>query len=162
MNSLDRLYRALIQACGVVSALLLGIVALLVTFDVTLRNVGLGTLPWIVEISEYAMPVATFLMAPWLLYRNQHVRVEILVTSLPPHAARWLDQAADLVGLVCSLGLLWYGLKIIADSRGIGALIIKTLVFPEWWLFAPLPFAGALLAVEFVRRMVRRATGAAS
>jgi TRAP-type C4-dicarboxylate transport system permease small subunit len=156
MSSLDRLYRALIHACGAVAALLFGIVAVLVTLDVVMRNLGFGNLPWIVEVSEYSLPVATFLTAPWLLHNNQHVRVEILLTAVPAPIARWLDQFADLVGLAGSFGLVWYGLRIIGDSRGIGALIIKTLVFPEWWLFAPVPFAGLLLSVEFARRMAVR------
>jgi TRAP-type C4-dicarboxylate transport system permease small subunit len=160
--TLDRLYRALIHGCGAVAALLFGIVALLVALDVVLRNLGFGNLPWIVEVSEYSLPAATFLTAPWLLHNNQHVRVEILLTALPPRAARWFDQLADLIGLAGSLGLVWYGLRIIVDSRSIDALIIKTLVFPEWWLFAPLPVGGALLAIEFVRRMMRRAVAAAS
>lgn len=161
MTSLSFLYSLLMRACGVVAALLFGIVALLVTLDVILRNLGYGTLPWIVEISEYSLPVATFLTAPWLLHTNQHVRVEILVTSVPRAVARWLDQLADLVGLAGSLTLAWYGLKVILDSRAIGSLVIKTLVFPEWWLFVPLPVAGVLLAVEFVRRMAARAMQAA-
>ncbi|HEX2117350.1 MAG TPA: TRAP transporter small permease [Alphaproteobacteria bacterium] len=161
MISASAFYRLLMRACGVIAALLFGVVALLVTLDVVLRNLGFGTLPWIVEISEYSLPVATFLTAPWLLHANQHVRVEILVTSVPRAVARWLDQLADLVGLVGSLTLAWYGLKVILDSRAIGSLIIKTLVFPEWWLFVPVPFAGLMLAIEFVRRMALRATQAA-
>jgi TRAP-type transport system small permease protein len=157
MTSLDRFYRALMHGCGVFSALLFGIVVVLVTVDVAMRNLGLGTLPWIVEVSEYSLPVATFLSAPWLLHNNQHVRIEILLTYVSPGVARWLDQLADLVGLIGSLSLIWYGLRIIVDSQAIGSLIIKTLVFPEWWLFVPLPVGGALLAIEFVRRMIRRA-----
>ena len=38
-----------------------------------------------------------------------------------------------------------------------GALSIKTLVMPEWWLLAPLPVCFALLAIEFVFRMRRLA-----
>jgi TRAP-type C4-dicarboxylate transport system permease small subunit len=156
MNPLATFYRLLMRACGVVAALLFGIVALLVTFDVLMRNFGFGTLPWIVEVSEYSLPVATFLTAPWLLHANQHVRVEILLTALPRGVARWLDQLADAIGLAGSLTLAWYGLKIILDSRSIGSLIIKTLVFPEWWLFAPVPLAGVLLSIEFARRMAAR------
>jgi TRAP-type C4-dicarboxylate transport system permease small subunit len=160
MTSLDRFYRALIHGCGVISAVLIGIVAVLVTVDVVMRNLGFGNLPWILEVSEYALPAATFLTAPWLLHNNQHVRVEILVSAVPRAAARWFDLLADLIGLAVSLGLVWYGIRIIADSRGIGALVIKTLVFPEWWLFVPLPVGGGLLAIEFVRRMRRRAAAA--
>jgi TRAP-type C4-dicarboxylate transport system permease small subunit len=157
MTSLSTFYRLLMRACGTIAAVLFGIVALLVTVDVVLRNLGFGTLPWIVEVSEYSLPVATFLTAPWLLHGNQHVRVEILLTALPRGLARWLDQLADLIGLLGSATLACYGLKVILDSRSIGSLIIKTLVFPEWWLFVPMPFAGILLVIEFLRRMTLRA-----
>src|SRR6185369_221991 len=124
MTALSNSYRLLMRACGVIAAVLFGIVALLVTLDVVLRNLGFGTLPWIVEVSEYSLPVATFLTAPWLLHGNQHVRVEILLTALPRWLARWLDQLADLIGLLGSATLAWYGLKVILDSRSIGSLII--------------------------------------
>ena len=46
---------------------------------------------------------------------------------------------------------IWYGVKAIADSRQLGSMVFKTLVFPEWWLFVPVPLCFALLAVEFLR-----------
>ena len=36
------------------------------------------------------------------------------------------------------------------QSARLGSLTIKNLVFPEWWLLAPLPVCFALLALEFV------------
>jgi len=41
------------------------------------------------------------------------------------------------------------------DSWRSGSITIKNLVFPEWWVLAPLPVAFALLAVEFVFRFQR-------
>jgi len=149
-----RAYRFLMQASGVAAALVIGVVVLLVTVDVVGRNIGLGGLPWAVEISEYSLPLATFLAAPWLLYRNEHVRIDILLTALPGSAARQINRAADAVGLAVCLVFVWYGIKVIADSIRLGSMIIKTLVIPEWWTFAPVPICFALLAVEFVRRML--------
>jgi TRAP-type C4-dicarboxylate transport system permease small subunit len=40
-------------------------------------------------------------------------------------------------------------------SARLGAITIKNLVFPEWWLLAPLPLCFALLALEFVLRFHR-------
>ena len=152
-----RAYGAVLHAGAVAAALVLAVVALLVTIDVVARNVGLGTLPWINEVSEYSLPLATLLVAPWLLYRGQHVRLDVLVTTLPPSAGRALDRLADLVGLGVSAVFVVYGCKTIASSAQQGSLVIKALVFPEWWLFAPVPPCFALLAIEFVRRMVARA-----
>jgi TRAP-type C4-dicarboxylate transport system permease small subunit len=33
-------------------------------------------------------------------------------------------------------------------------MVIKSIVFPEWWLYAPVPLCFALLAVEFTRRIL--------
>jgi len=142
------------HASGVAAALVIGIVVLLVTIDVIGRNIGLGGLPWAVEMSEYSLPLATFLAAPWLLYRNEHVRIDILLTALPRSVARQIDRAVDAVGLAVCLVFVWYGVKVIVDSMRLGSMIIKTLIIPEWWTFVPVPISFALIGVEFVRRML--------
>jgi TRAP-type C4-dicarboxylate transport system permease small subunit len=152
-----RAYRGLLHACAVIAALLLGITAVFVTGDVVARNVGLGTLPWILEVSEYVLPLATFLVAPWLLARNEHVRLDVLLTSLPSRLARMLARAGDLLGLAVCAVFVVYGARAIASSAQQGSLVIKSVVFPEWWLYAPVPACFALLAIEFVRRL--RASG---
>ena len=155
-------YRGLLHACAVIAALLLGVTALLVTGDVVARNVGLGTLPWILEVSEYVLPLATFLVAPWLLARNEHVRLDVLLTSLPPRVARALGRVGDGVGLAVSAVFVVYGARAIASSAQQGSLVIKSIVFPEWWLYAPVPVCFFLLAIEFVRRLAGRGALAAS
>ena len=151
---MKRAYHLLMHGCGVASGLVIGVVALLVTCDVVARNIGLGGFPWVVEISEYSLPLATFLAAPWLLYRNEHVRVDILLTGLPVTVARQVDRAADVVGLAVCGVFVWYGIKVIADSMQLGSMIIKTLVLPEWWTFVPVPVCFTLVGIEFVRRML--------
>jgi TRAP-type C4-dicarboxylate transport system permease small subunit len=149
-------YRVLLHACAVSAAVLLGLAALLVTGDVVARNVGLGTLPWILEVSEYVLPLATFLVAPWLLRNGQHVRLDAVLTAVPPAIARVLDRFADAIGLAVCAVFVVYGARAIASSAGQGSLVIKSVVFPEWWLYAPVPVCFALLAVEFVRRLAGR------
>ncbi|HLS85041.1 MAG TPA: TRAP transporter small permease, partial [Burkholderiales bacterium] len=132
--------------------ILLGVTALAVTLDVVARNVGLGSLPWILEVSEYVLPLATFLAAPWLLYRNEHIRLDVLLGSLP-----WLRYVVDLVGLAVCGVLVVYGVRTIQNSLAQGSMVFKSVVFPEWWLFVPVPICFGLLAIEFVRRLATRA-----
>lgn len=147
-------YRSLLHACAVAAALLLGAMAVLVTADVLVRNLGAATLPWVLDVSEYSLPLATFLVAPWLLHRSAHVRLDAVVTALPPALARRLDRLADAIGLGVSLVFVVYGTKAILSSAQQGSMVIKALVFPEWWLYAPVPACFGLLAIEFVRRML--------
>lgn len=137
------------------AALLIGLIVLMVCYDVIGRNLGLKSLPWIVEATEYALPLITLLAAPWLLFRAEHVRLDLLSNIASPAALRALDRGAALIGLLVCLAICWYALAVIADTRAIGAMVMKSLVFPEWWLFAPLPVSFGLMALECARRLLR-------
>ena len=85
------------QACGVVAALLIGVSVLLVCYDVLGRNLSLESLPWIVEVTEYALPLITLFAAPWLLFRAEHVRLDLLNNMLSPAALRLLDVVTGVL-----------------------------------------------------------------
>lgn len=144
-------YANLLKGLAALAALLLGASALAITLDVIARNVGLGTLPWILEVSEYVLPLATFLAAPWLLYRNEHVRLDVLLAAFPR-----LGYVTNLVGLGVSGVLVVYGVRTILNSAAQGSMVFKSVVFPEWWLYAPVPLCFGLLSIEFVRRLAGR------
>jgi len=148
-----KLYRLVIQAMAWVAALVLGVMALAVTLDVVGRNLGWGNTGWVVELSEYSLPVATLLVAPWLLYRNEHVRLDIVLTMLPRPFALALERVADVLGILICAVFVWYGSKLIADSAQLGSMVVKTLSIPEWWQYALVPVSFLLLAVEFARRL---------
>jgi len=144
-------YDRLLQGLAAIAAALLGASALAITLDVVGRNVGLGTLPWILEVSEYVLPLATFLVAPWLLRHNAHVRLDIPLQAWPR-----AGHVTNVVGLAVCAVLVVYGVRTILNSAEQGAMVFKSVVFPEWWLYAPVPLCFALLAVEFVRRLAGR------
>lgn len=157
MRVWNNAYRAAMTAAGALSGMVLCMVSLLISAEVVVRNAGLGAIPWIVEVSEYSLPVATFLAAPWVLYKGGHVRIEMVLSALPRPLAGALEIVADTLGAAISLIFLYYGIVIIGESRQAEAMLVKTLSPPEWWMLSPLPFGFALLLVEFVRRIVRAA-----
>jgi TRAP-type C4-dicarboxylate transport system permease small subunit len=157
MDRLSTAYGRVLDGMMLLACLLLLAMALLIGADVLTRNIGLGGIPWSNEACEYVLYLITLLSAPWLLRQSQHIRVDILLRALPPRIGWTLEWIGDLIGLACSLYFVWYGAKVLAASYAAGAISIKTLVLPEWWLLAPMPVAFALLAIEFVFRMRRLA-----
>lgn len=149
----------LLDALAAAAALLLLAMVVVVCADIVLRNVTGAGIAWANEASEYALYVMTLLTAPWLLRRGQHVRLDILLTLVPPRLAWLLEAFGDMLGFAVSLILVRYGLAMTSDSALIGAITIKNLVFPEWWLLAPLPAAFTLMAMEFVLRFGRLVAG---
>ena len=137
------------------AALLLFAMVALVTADIVLRNTARVGFAWANEITEYALYLTTLLTAPWLLRRGQHVRIDMALVLVPARVAWLMEAIADLIGLAASLVLVWYGSVMTLQSARLGSLTIKNLVFPEWWLLAPLPVCFALLTLEFVLRFHR-------
>jgi TRAP-type C4-dicarboxylate transport system permease small subunit len=148
-----KFYALVLKSLAAAAAVLLGAIAALVTLDVVMRNVGLGTLAWVNEVSEYSLPVATLLIAPWLLHRNEHVRLDVLLVSLPRAASRLLEKTCDVLGIAICAVFVWYSIRLIFDSSRIGSMVVKTLAIPEWWQYALVPLSFSLLAVEFARRL---------
>jgi TRAP-type C4-dicarboxylate transport system permease small subunit len=152
-------YDRLIDLCAAVTALAVLFLTFGITLDVAVRTLGLGTIDWMLEASEYALLLLTFFGAPWALREGAHVRVDVVVNALPKAVAQALEIIADLLGLGTSLVLLVWGFSTTLGSARLHSMVYKLLVFPEWWLYAPIAFSGALLAIEFVRRLVRALRG---
>ena len=160
MLMLSRCYGRVLEAMLGMACGLLLIMTLMIGADVLLRNLGLGGIPPSNELSEDFLYLITLLAAPGLLRQGQHIRIDIVLRALPFRLGWLLEWLGDALGLACCLFFVWYGARVALASFANGALSIKTLVMPEWWLMAPMPIAFALLTVEFVFRMHRLAMGA--
>jgi TRAP-type transport system small permease protein len=157
MARLTYWYGRLLEVLTLLACFLLLTMTLLIGADVLLRNVGLGGIAPSNELSEDIIYLLTLLAAPGLLRQGQHIRVDIVLRVLPDKAGWLLEWLGDILGLICCLYFVWYGARVAAASFASGALSIKTLVLPEWWLLAPMPLAFVLLGVEFLFRMYRLA-----
>ncbi len=157
MARLSQWYGRLLDALMLLACVLLFVMTLLIGADVLLRNIGLGGVAPSNEISEDIIYLLTLLAAPGLLRQGQHIRVDIVLRALPTKIGWLLEWLSDILGLICCLYFVWYGWRIVEASFKSGALSIKTLIMPEWWLLAPMPLAFMLLAVEFLFRMHRLA-----
>ena len=159
MERLSQAFGRILDGLMLLACLLLLAMALLIGADVVGRNAGLGGIPWSGEVSEDILYLMTLFAAPWLLRQGQHIRVDILLQALPLRLGWLMEWIGDLLGLACSVYFIWYGWKVLIASHQAGAITIKTLVTPEWWLLAPLPVAFLLLAIEFIFRMHRLGHG---
>ena len=155
MQRISAVFGRVFDAMMLAACLLLLFMTLLIGADVATRNLGVGGIAWSNEVSENILYLITLLSAPWLLRQGQHIRVDILLRVIPPRVGWLCEWVSDLIGLACSLYFVWYGCKVAIASYQAGAVTIKTLVTPEWWLLTVLPVAFLLVAIEFVFRMQR-------
>lgn len=149
------LFERLLEFFCLLFGLALGALIFLMCVDILIRNLRVGSLPWLLELTEHVIYMGAFLAAPWVLRQGNHVRVDALVTALPKRLAVRLDQFVDIVGLGVSLVLLGYGGYAVWDAFANTMTQFKTWTVPEGVLLLPIPISGALLAVEFLLRIGR-------
>ena len=155
MDRLSDLFGKLLNALAVIAAMMLLAMVIIITADILLRNLIVKGFVWANEVSEYALYMITLLTAPWLLRRGQHVRLDLFLTALPKRGAWLLEAVGDIAGFIVCLIMIRYGALMTIDGIRTSSVTIKNLVFPEWWLLAPLPITFVLLAIEFVFRFRR-------
>jgi TRAP-type C4-dicarboxylate transport system permease small subunit len=159
VEKLSHQFGRLLEVFAAIGCALVFLMMLVICADVLLRNTTLipsmRGLAWANDLTEAGLYLTTMLAAPWLLRRGQHIRVDIVLRAIPKRSAWYCEWIADLVALACCLVMVAYGTRMAWASYKSGAMTIKTLVTPEWWLLAPLPVTFALLAAEMLFRMRR-------
>lgn len=159
IDRLSSAYGRLLTALALAGCAILFAMMVIIVVDVFLRNLAVPGLPrglaWSNEISELMLYLITLSVAPWLLRRGQHIRVDIVLRAIPPTLAWGLEWVGDVIGLACCLAIAWFGAQAAWSSYTSGAVTIKTLVTPEWYSLAPLPVVFVLLAIEMLFRMLR-------
>jgi TRAP-type C4-dicarboxylate transport system permease small subunit len=159
MDGAARAYGKLLEALALAGCVVIFAMTLMICADVLFRNVrlipGIYGFAWANEISEAMLYLVTLLTAPWLLRQGQHIRVDIVLRAVPARLGWIFEWIADSLGLACCAAITWYGVVATMKSYQSGALSIKTLVTPEWWMQAPLPVAFLLLSIEMLFRMRR-------
>ena len=149
------IFERLLEFFGLLFGLALGALIVLMCADILIRNLRVGSLPWLLELTEYVMYAGAFLAAPWVLRQGNHVRVDAVLTAVPKRIAVRLEQIVDLVGLGVSLVLLTYGAYAVWDAFANKMMQFKTWTVAEGVLLLPIPIAALLLAIEFVLRLYR-------
>ena len=155
MNRLSDLYGKLLDALAVIAALLLLAMVIIVTGDILLRNLfvqglRLGERSFrIFALSDHAADRAMAAAPRPACAARPHL------VALPKRGAWLLEAIGDVAGFVVCLIMIRYGTLMTFEAWRIGSITIKNLIFPEWWLLAPLPITFLLLAIEFVFRFRR-------
>ena len=146
----DRTLRGL----AVLSAGILGVIAVFIAINVVLRNLGLPVIYGALDAIQYALMIATFLGAPWVLSIGGHVKVDLITGAIEERAGRVLTRLTSAIGALTSGVLGWYGLQAVLASAARGSMIRTSFVIPEWWMLAFVPLSLALCTIIFIRRLL--------
>jgi TRAP-type C4-dicarboxylate transport system permease small subunit len=154
--SVMRLYRGyerLAAGLAAVSALAILAMSLWITYDVLARYFFDVASPWAFDLAEYSLVWITFLGAPWVLMRDRHIRIELLVDGLSPQTQRKLGAAVSAIALFVCLVLMWRTGLAAIDYLETNTMMPRIWRIPKFWPYVILPIGIGFLAVAFLLRL---------
>ena len=107
------------------------------------------------EVIVYLLVWAVMITASQLVWRDGHVRSDLVLRFLSPVQQRWLEILNCTVAMTFVLGLFWFGLQVVDTALLLDERSASDLQFPMYLYYSAIPVSGALMAVRYAVRLTR-------
>jgi TRAP-type C4-dicarboxylate transport system permease small subunit len=135
-----------------ICAALMGVMVVVIWFEVVERYFLHLGFTWTEEFSRYVMIWAALLAVSCGAYYREHIGLDLIRNLLPGRAGRILEIGLDLTSLAFFVFLAWYGIGMTREGQAQFATIFGiTMVVP----FASVPVSSALTAFQILAAMLR-------
>lgn len=138
---------------ALLAKVLLAFLVLSITFTVVTRYFFNFVPKGLFEIWEYCLLWIPFLGAAWLLKREGHVDMDILLTHVKPKVQIIINTITSVLCTITCLALTWFSALTTLKAYQSGIIQIRGELFmPEYIILIIIPIGSALLFVQFLRR----------
>lgn len=155
MKLFSGLYDALLYGMAWCGGFLMAAMMAVIFVDVVLRNLGYQSSAHFFTFTEYALLAVPCLGAPWMVREKGHVYVEILLMRLGARARRRLTMLIAAVCVAVCAVLAWYGAGVTINDFVNNEKDVRSLDMPRWVISGFIPLAFGMMALEFLRYLVR-------
>lgn len=149
---LEAIFDTIMNISAVFCGVLVIFVMLSVSVDVVMRYFLNSPMFWVGELAEYAMLFITFTGTAWLLKKEGHVTIDILIAVIDSKTRNILGVFTNILGVFICVFLTYYGAVVTWDHFLRGVYNPSLLQFPKAPLIAVIPFGSFLLLIQFMRK----------
>jgi C4-dicarboxylate transporter, DctQ subunit len=155
MRWIARIYDSVLHGMALLAGVLMAAMMATICIDVVLRNLGYQSSAHLFTFSEYALLLIPCLGAPWLVREKGHVYVEIVLMYLSRERRQLMVRLIGIVCIVVCATLAWYGGEVTVRSFLRNDMDVRSFDMPRWMLVGFIPLSFGMMAIEFLRFMVR-------
>ena len=151
-TALDRIFDAVVKYLGYLAAALLVLMALAISSDVILRYAVNTPLKFVFEATEYALLFITFLAAAWVLQKDEHVRLDLVLNGLRRKSRARIEAVTSVVMALVCLVFTWSSAHYTIYLFQNDITIQKYYTIPQVTVFFIIPVGFFLLLIQSVKR----------
>ena len=155
MRLVGKAYDAMLYGMAVFAGMLMATMMAMITADVVLRNLGTQGSAHFFTFTEYFLLLIPLFGAPWLVREKGHIYIEVLTGALPAAVRRPLMLAVVVLCVAVCAVLAWYGGAITLQNFLQNEKDVRSFDMPRWILMAAMPLSFGMMALEFLRLLLR-------
>lgn len=137
-----------------ISAVIIGALAFLVSFDAVTRTLRVPSV-WIFDVSLYLLIAAGFLGSAYALRSGSHFRMVMFVDMMGSDCRRWADRVAYFVTFAFAVMMTWLTAGYVLDNYNGGFTSGTILDAPLWIPQSVMPVGALVLALEALNSLIR-------
>jgi TRAP-type C4-dicarboxylate transport system permease small subunit len=149
-----RIFDRIIGFCAFLAGILLAATVVIVCVEIFMRYFFKSPLTWMVEVCEYFLFSIAFLGAAWLLNKDGHVCVDIVIERMRPAGRTYLVLVSMAIGILVSIVICWFSLVAAWDCYESGVMVVKTFAVSKYYFFLLIFWGYLLLLIEFARKFL--------
>jgi len=146
------IYDRTIDIVAIMAVVILVFVLLSVCAEVFMRYFFNSPLIWVVEVSEESLLYIAFLGTAWVLKKEGHVTMDIVLNRVEHRTQALLGIISSIIGVGICLVLTWYGAKVTWEHWLRGIYQATTLNIPNAYVLVIIPIGSFLFFIQFLRR----------
>lgn len=154
-SKISRLFDNFSNILFYISAALIFVCWLIISFEVFMRELLGLPQTWVVECSEYIILFVTFLGVAWVMKKDGHISIEIVISAFGPKKAALLNFATSILGLFVCLIICIFGILSVIRAYNHHLLTFTALELPKWPFLSVIPLGALMLCLQFVSRARR-------
>jgi TRAP-type C4-dicarboxylate transport system permease small subunit len=148
---IDKGFDRVIEFLARLGAALIVFITFGVLIEVFLRYFFGRPIIWMVEVTEYCLLYIPFLSAAWLLKKDLHIRVDLVLSWLNPRAQALINFITSILGAIICLALVKYGVGVTWDYFRSGYFYPTPLRTPGFLILAIIPAGSFFLLIQFLK-----------
>jgi len=154
-KKLDRIFDGTVSIFAALSGVVLVFAMLLINADVIMRYFIKKPIAWSVEISGYALVWLTFLGTAWVLRKDGHVKMDMVIKRLKPRGQAMLNSIiSTVIAIACAIAL-WYSLKSVIELLQAHYYTPTALELPLGIVAIIIPAGFMMLIIQSIKNIQR-------
>lgn len=151
-SSGDKIFDTVVEYFAYLAATILVLMALSITLDVILRTTLNYPLKWVFEATEYSLLIITFLAATWVLQKDQHVKLDLLLHIFGTKTRARINGVTALIMAGVCLVLAWSSMTFTVYLFQRDVTITKYYTLPKFVIFIIIPVGFVMLFIQSLKR----------